>query len=696
MLNVGTMNCIIHYSQISFTKKITRVDEQRWRELLDAKECRLRLGGKYLHEQIQHISGSFRENLFYHRECYANFTRARSDENRRPVLSDVKQFSSNRIQRSYDIDLSGRFPNHCWFCKSSVAKRVRTKSKDKLEALGPLEPRAFDTLLAAARKRNDETLLRCIEGENQLFKGFLKHTSCYREYRDILYEKSKVTKEDRYEKVREAVEKEVFQEGKCLSLDDILDIKGEKKNCETRKVLKKWIVRNFDLLILTVEGNVSQVIVSKDTWNDVSNGSKSLNSSISSSSSDSTALRDAAGILQDVIYNYIKDAPELPWPPTIESLKSRLESTPEKLTEFLRLLLTPQDTHHITTDMIQRHVSSFAQDIIYSLSRGSFLTLKHTCVGLGLHSMTGMKIPIVIMSRLGNSISYDMALEIETAMAEVSQQFDSQSSSLPLQPINSSVTVPTVYWFDNYDSFVDNNTGAGSIHNTPGVAFQEKTDSSFIRPSVTIPKSKKRSLSLDREETPATKVSKINPKKNPPQILANVNGDENRLGDHSLELWKIARHQCRNDQRYPRFTGFVIELRKEEKTKTMMTYLPPIEKPITDYGTLFEVLARAERLSLQANMKYTNITMDCGAAMKLYHVLWNNPSKFSKIIVHLGDFHFMQAFFDVIGRFVTSSGFEDIVYQLGLCQPGSMHAMIKGKHNNQSWMIHELFAEAIV
>ena len=45
---------------------------------------------------------------------------------------------------------------------------------------------------------------------------------------------------------------------------------------------------------------------------------------------------------------------------------------------------------------------------------------------------------------------------------------------------------------------------------------------------------------------------------------------------------------------------------------------------------------------------------------------------------------------------MSASGFEDIVYQLGLCQPGSMNALIKGKHYNQAWLIHEMFAEAIV
>ena len=136
--------------------------------------------------------------------------------------------------------------------------------------------------------------------------------------------------------------------------------------------------------------------------------------------------------------------------------------------------------------------------------------------------MTGMKIPIVILSRLGNSITYDTALEIETAQAELSQQFDSNRFSLPIQPKDPSSTAPTVFWFDNFDSFVDNNTGAGSIHNTPGVAFQEETSATMRRPDASIQKSKKRSLS-DLEEAPATKIPKINPKKNPKHILIITN-----------------------------------------------------------------------------------------------------------------------------------------------------------------------------
>ena len=227
------MKCVIHYPHIAFSEKLTPVDESRWRELVSAKECRVRLGGKYVHEQIHSIPNTYTENLHYHRECYANFTRARSDEKPRGVLQELPSSSTNRAQRSCDIDASGRFPKHCWFCKSINAKRVRTKTKDKLEAVGLISPDASGTLLAAAKKKNDETLLRCIEGENIHLKGFRKHSSCYVDYTSVLYERNTILKVDRNEEVRKLIQKQVVEEGKCLSLDDILEIKGEKKNKET-------------------------------------------------------------------------------------------------------------------------------------------------------------------------------------------------------------------------------------------------------------------------------------------------------------------------------------------------------------------------------------------------------------------------------------------------------------------------------
>ena len=83
-------------------------------------------------------------------------------------------------------------------------------------------------------------------------------------------------------------------------------------------------------------------------------------------------------------------------------------------------------------------------------------------------------------------------------------------------------------------------------------------------------------------------------------------------------------------------------------------------------------------------MKYTHITMDCGAAMKAYHVLWNNPDTFSDVILHLGDFHAMMEIFNIIGTIVAGSRFEDIIFQAGLCASGSLNGVMKGKHYNRA------------
>ena len=56
----------------------------------------------------------------------------------------------------------------------------------------------------------------------------------------------------------------------------------------------------------------------------------------------------------------------------------------------------------------------------------------------------------------------------------------------------------------------------------------------------------------------------------------------------------------------------------------------------------------------------------------MYKVIWNNKSKFKNVLIHLGDFHGFMQFFGNIGKFVTDSGFEDIIYQADLCTDGGL------------------------
>ena len=78
---------------------------------------------------------------------------------------------------------------------------------------------------------------------------------------------------------------------------------------------------------------------------------------------------------------------------------------------------------------------------MFGISRGTFLTLKHTSRGLGFNNMVGQKLPIIILSNLGQSITYHTVRDIETAQAEVSECYSK------------------IFWWDNFDRFVDTGTG---------------------------------------------------------------------------------------------------------------------------------------------------------------------------------------------------------------------------------------------
>ena len=704
-------NCIIHYHNIKISdqNKVTSVDQGRYEKLLKAKNDRIELGGLFLDDhqsQCDKIPDLFVEGLSYHRECYQQFTRASSELKKKKeqssVTVDTENASSSRSKRSTEKDDAGRFPKYCMICKS-VEKRIRKRDHETKEFPSKFTlPNSVELFRKAAEGRQDKDMLDAIDGVDLMVKDFMKHESCWRNYTNNIdnLTQNKCDNEDSYHLVRKAIKETVIENKVCISMDTLLELKGiAKKDYRSRATLKKWVERNYgkDIVFLSSEENKAQMLMSKQCLEDVSRGEKVLFNTVPLS--EETSLRHAANILRRMVLQHTETAESLPWPPTVESLEKRLSSSPTLLLEFFKNILEPEDSHHLTSESATRLAESFAQDLMFGITKGTFLTLKHTALGLGLHNMVGQKLPIIILSRLGQSISYHMVREIETAQAELSEQFSKNGMTLPVQPRDSAACAPVIFWWDNFDKFVDTGTGAGSIHNTPGIAFQEETYETVRRKDTSIKRSKRTSL-LDTEVVPLKRL-KIDSKKNPSKFVQENNAVESGettkscLSDNLLCLWRLLRKLHENDQIYAKFSGFVINLIQRELKKTVMTYLPPIETPITEYGTLFEMFHRSQQMSKQCNMRYTHITLDCGAAIKAYHVLWNNPDQFKDIILHLGDFHSMQAMFGVIGSYVSGSGFEDIIYQLGLCQPGTMKALIKGKHYNQAWMVHEAFSEAV-
>ena len=102
-----------------------------------------------------------------------------------------------------------------------------------------------------------------------------------------------------------------------------------------------------------------------------------------------------------------------------------------------------------------------------------------------------------------------------------------------------------------------------------------------------------------------------------------------------------------------------------------------------------------QSLCQEANMPFVNVTLDLGAGMNAYKLIWNYSEEFANAVIHLGDFHFMKESFNILGMLVQGSGFEDIVFQSGVFLFNSLNSVISGAHNNQCWRIHQHLTEAL-
>ena len=119
----------------------------------------------------------------------------------------------------------------------------------------------------------------------------------------------------------------------------------------------------------------------------------------------------------------------------------------------------------------------------------------------------------------------------------------------------------TTFWWNNFDRNIETASGAGSIHNTPGIMFQEESACTVNRnETVSILKSKRRSVRL--EDVRPIQATAINPKKDPPLFAdkdpVQVENNEQMYCNILLIVWKSLRHLTSLDQVNPRCVGWVI------------------------------------------------------------------------------------------------------------------------------------------
>ena len=248
---------------------------------------------------------------------------------------------------------------------------------------------------------------------------------------------------------------------------------------------------------------------------------------------------------------------------------------------------------------------------------------------------------------------------------------------------------------------LETQTGKGALNSTHLVAFQEESQNSVARNNkFFLPRTKRRSLERIAQD-PIEIIA--DPKREPPSISNTLTVDgglEICRYVSNYMLWIVIRKLNTLDQIVSTFAGWNTHVKKTKLTsplkKTVMTYLPPINSKVTEFDTIYRYFEYQQQLAAEANMPYVNITLDVGAAMSAFKLLWNYPEKFGNVIIHLGDFHFIKENFSLIGKpIVDGSGFEDAIFQTEVCSSGSLNGVLSGSHYNRCWTVHSAFAEAL-
>ena len=105
--------------------------------------------------------------------------------------------------------------------------------------------------------------------------------------------------------------------------------------------------------------------------------------------------------------------------------------------------------------------------------------------------------------------------------------------------------------------------------------------------------------------------------------------------------------------------------------KNCTDLLATIDRPITEYSTVWETIYQSVKLAEFGNIKCPHITVD-----------WSSGTTKLSSKMPLGNFHALLHFFENVGKFVSSSGFKDILFQAGMCSYGSIKKSLSGKAYN--------------
>lgn len=492
----------------------------------------------------------------------------------KPVEEEAPTRSSSRISLGSPTSSSTSssvYGDNCNFCGKN---RVQYKGK-KVSPITIPTKIAEETIQKAAKLANDNLYIQICD-QDLIAKEFKYHRHCYRAYTRDVSTKSSSDKNLKYDKgnikaLNDFINTEMLNKGKIFPVAKLQEVYGISIEDKRYAYYVKNIVRD------KFKDEVTFLTSTAPKKCEYAIGTNTLNDDLFKRNN---IIKEAAEYIRKDVTSMAKSVDDLPWPPTAEQLSSDQRKPPESILLFLQTLLKS------CTNEITPLLDSFAQDLIYSITKGKFLTEKHLLMALGMHNLTGQKKVVQLLHKFGHCIPYHLTCDILSAYAESTIEQSKMSSILPLKPPTSEETVFTHFWVDNFDIQTDTKLGGGSINMTTLMAFQEGSKEDVEIMHIPIERKSSRQIPSIGNTNLLNNTAKFDQYATPPKndsIEATVFHIKDDTFNLSYLSWILLRNTHRLHQIVPLYSAHKMKTRlleHGEVNKTIETYLPPIETKV--------------------------------------------------------------------------------------------------------------------
>lgn len=345
---------------------------------------------------------------------------------------------------------------------------------------------------------------------------------------------------------------------------------------------------------------------------------------------------------------------------------------PKSLYLLIRQIICPSDQPDVssaTRNQLEdeRKVLSVAQDVIHSPSNSKVKLPKHISLAMAIHHLSGSKLLITLLNRMGHCSSYDEVQAVDNSLAmEVTALVEQMGTIIPSNIIPGSFIQIAA---DNNDINEETLDGENTTHATTIVVYQREQYGPEP-PSTSHADQTRRRRSL-HSPGPLYEVQDCSMHGRRPVVkdfLGVVDrewfsGKSEDLTSATVDdtIWTILRIEPSlllkttvlegaNRQLVPSWSAFNAILYPDIPCSTNIGYCPLLDASSTEFSTVYTVMKHAQQISQRVGQLEDVITLDLAIYVKAKEIQFKFPAEFSNTILLLGSFHIAMNFLSIIGR----------------------------------------------